>query len=202
MRKSEQMQIGKAGEYLVCADLILKGFIAFPSEQGLPYDVLLDTGGKILRVQVKTTEGLRIVPQRTKESKCYIFNIKRHGKGGKQRYTDKEIDLFALVCLDTMRIGYLQNHQMPDTINLRAEALRGTYYDEQGILNYEVIMKYKEVGLSQKVIAETMGLHISAVNRMMQPNYKPHKSKARYFLDLLRDKEWFLRVERNTGQYI
>ena len=56
MRSSRQLQIGKAGEYLVCADLIMKGFIAFPSEQGLPYDVLLDNGKKLLKVQVKTTE--------------------------------------------------------------------------------------------------------------------------------------------------
>ena len=40
IRKSNMLQIGKAGEYLVCADLILKGYIAFLSEQGLPYDVI------------------------------------------------------------------------------------------------------------------------------------------------------------------
>ena len=38
IRDSKQLQIGKAGEYLVCADLIMKGFIAFPSEQGLSFD--------------------------------------------------------------------------------------------------------------------------------------------------------------------
>jgi hypothetical protein len=52
IRDSKQLQIGKAGEYLVCADLILKGFVSFPSEQGLPYDVLLDTGEKLLKIQV------------------------------------------------------------------------------------------------------------------------------------------------------
>ena len=54
IRDPKQLQIGKAGEYLVCADLIMKGFIAFPSEQGLPYDVLVDNGEKLLKVQVKT----------------------------------------------------------------------------------------------------------------------------------------------------
>ena len=39
----DDLQIGKAGEYLVCADLILRGFVAYPSEQGLPYDIVLDT---------------------------------------------------------------------------------------------------------------------------------------------------------------
>ena len=37
------LECGKAGEYLVCADLILKGYIAYPSEQGLPYDVVMVT---------------------------------------------------------------------------------------------------------------------------------------------------------------
>ena len=77
IRDSKQLQIGKAGEYLVCADLILKGFIAFPSEQGLPYDVLLDTGEKLLRVQVKTTERPRLVKQRNTPIPAYIFSIKR-----------------------------------------------------------------------------------------------------------------------------
>ena len=75
IRDSKQLQIGKAGEYLVCADLIMKGFIAFPSEQGLPYDVLLDNGDKLLRVQVKTTEKYRSIPQRNVDTKAYIFNI-------------------------------------------------------------------------------------------------------------------------------
>ena len=33
MKDISDLQIGKAGEYIVCADLILKGFVAFPSEQ-------------------------------------------------------------------------------------------------------------------------------------------------------------------------
>jgi len=36
----DDMQVGKAGEYLVCADLISKGYVAYLSEQGLPYDVV------------------------------------------------------------------------------------------------------------------------------------------------------------------
>jgi hypothetical protein len=97
MRISSELQTGKAGEYLVCADLILKGLIAFPSEQGLPYDVLLDTGKKLLKVQVKTTEGVRTVQQRAKETKCYIFNIKRHGKQNNQ---DQRMRMMNEGCLD------------------------------------------------------------------------------------------------------
>ena len=46
LRLSDDLQVGKAGEYLVCFDLIMKGFVAYPSEQGLPYDLVLDTGKK------------------------------------------------------------------------------------------------------------------------------------------------------------
>ena len=66
---SKELQIGKAGEYLVCADLILKGFVAYPSEQGLPYDVVLDIDGKLYKVQVKTTTTYRTIPQRKDDMK-------------------------------------------------------------------------------------------------------------------------------------
>ena len=112
MIDSKEMQIGKAGEYLVCADLILKGFVAYPSEQGLPYDVVLDIEGKLYKVQVKTTTTYRTIPQRKDDMKSYIFSIKRKGKYGKKRYGKDEIDIFALVCLDTKQIGYLRNADM------------------------------------------------------------------------------------------
>ena len=124
MRTSDMLQIGKAGEYLVCADLILKGYVAFLSEQGLPYDVLLDNGDKLLKIQVKTTTEPRKIQQRATDINAYVFNIKRHGKNNTQRYGIKEVDLFALVCLDTKEIGYLKTDDMPETINIRVDRLR------------------------------------------------------------------------------
>jgi len=82
------LQAGKAGEYLVCADLIVKGYVAFPSEQGLPFDVVLDVEGRLLRVQVKTTRRLRPLVQRKRPISAYQFNIKRCGKGNKKMITD------------------------------------------------------------------------------------------------------------------
>ena len=95
MRISSELQVGKAGEYLVCCDLVMKGFVAFLSEQGLPYDVLLDNGSKLLKIQVKTCSGPRTIPQRATDTKAYIFNIKRHGKNNVQRYKDNEVDIFC-----------------------------------------------------------------------------------------------------------
>ena len=194
IRDSKQLQIGKAGEYLVCADLIMKGFIAFPSEQGLPYDVLLDTGKKLLKVQVKTTEKARSVQQRKNPIPAYIFSIKRAGSNGKTRYEEKEIDLFALVCLDTMKIGYLTNKEMPTTINIRVDAFRGSYYDEKGIQDFEKVKELNKTIKNQSEISRIVGISVATVNRYLKDGWEPFESKARYFSDFIRNKEWFYEI--------
>ena len=59
IRDSKQLQIGKAGEYLVCADLILKGFIAWE-------------GGNALYLQ-KQMEGKIVTPDSIE-----AFFVKHH----------------------------------------------------------------------------------------------------------------------------
>ena len=194
IRDSKQLQIGKAGEYLVCADLILKGFVAFPSEQGLPYDLILDNGTKLIKVQVKTTEKYKSIPQRSHELKAYIFNIKRAGKDGKTRYSEDEIDIFALVCLDTMQIGYLTNKEMPTTINIRVDSLRGSYHDEKGMQDFEKVKELNKTMKNQSEIARKLGLQVAVVNRYLSEGWKPFETKARYFGDFIRNKEWFYEI--------
>ncbi len=107
MNKINELQLGKAGEYLVCADLILQGYVAYLSEQGLHYDVVVDLGGKLIRIQVKTTKTFRAVPQRKNYTPGYLFHIRRCGKGGRNRYKDGDVDIFALVAIEENAIGYL-----------------------------------------------------------------------------------------------
>jgi len=192
IRQSVELQTGKAGEYLVCADLILNGFVAFLSEQGLPYDVLLDTGERLLKIQVKTTSGPRVVPQRTKETKAYIFNIKRRGKNGKSVYSANEVDLFALVCLDTRKIGYVKPIDMPDTLNLRVDSLKGQYYDEKGVLDSEKAKELHKSITNKSEVAREMGLCVSQVHRYLTDGHKPYITNARYFSDIERKPEWFI----------
>ncbi|MFK5173365.1 hypothetical protein ACI3QN_12700, partial [Propionibacterium freudenreichii] len=82
-------------------------------------------------MQVKTTEKPYRIAQRKDEFKAYKFSIKRAGNKGKTRYDENEIDLFALVCLDTMKVGYVLNKEMPTCINIRVDSLKGTYRDEK-----------------------------------------------------------------------
>ena len=193
MRISNELQIGKAGEYFVCFDLAVKGFIAFPSDQGLPYDILMDTGKKLLRIQVKITTGPRIIPQRKKENKAYIFNIKKHGKNNTQRYGIDEVDLFALVALDTNQVGYITAEDMPETINIRCDSLKGNYHDEKGIQDYEKVRNLKDK-MTLREIAKECNLNYSTVSRMCQDDYAPYKTNTRYFSDFIRDKDWFFNI--------
>ena len=115
------LQLGKAGEYLVCADLILQGYIAYPSEQGLHYDIVVDVNGKLIRIQVKTTSVYKATPQRKEYTPGYLFNIRRCGKGGRKRYTNNDVDIFALVAIKENAIGYLPIDKVKTTMCFRTK---------------------------------------------------------------------------------
>ena len=191
MRLSRELQIGKAGEYLVCADLIMKGFVAYPSEQGLPYDIVLDTGSKLIKVQVKTCEKPRITPQRAKDTLIYQFCIKRHGKHNTELYGADEVDIFALVTLDTRMVGYVKGEDMKVTTNFRVDSLKGSYYDEKGVSDYEKVVELYETIKSPTEIGRMIGVSTTTVCRMLKEGYKPYVTSAKYFSDIFREREWF-----------
>lgn len=164
MNKVSDLQIGVAGEYLVCADLILKGHRAFLSEQGLPFDVILDYKGKLYKCQVKTTREHREVPQRKNPIPAYIFNIGRNGKANRWgNYSDSDVDFFALVAIDSNRIAYLPNKRIRSTMNFRVPEFRGQYHDEQGAINKKLVTDYKKQGKSIDEIVNLTGLKKSNV---------------------------------------
>lgn len=194
IRTSDRFQIGKAGEYLTCADLLLKGFNVSPAGETLPYDLLLDTGKKILKVQVKTTETHRKTNQWRGVSGAYVFSIKRKGSNSEKRYENNEVDIFVVVALDTMQIGYIKNEDMPTTINIRVEELRGQYHDEKGIENQKKAIELYENGLTVKEICQKLSLGDTSVRNYLKEDFKPFISKAEYMSDLNRNREWFLEI--------
>ena len=149
---------------------------------------------KIDAIIRKTTEKYKSIPQRIVDTKAYIFNIKRAGSNGKTRYSENEIDLFALVCLDTMKIGYVKNIDMPDTINIRVDSERGNYHDEKGVKDYEMCLKEYKTDKNKSNIARKLNLATAVVSRYLQPKYKPFKTGARYFSDFIREPSWFLKL--------
>lgn len=114
------LELGKAAEHLVVADLILSGYRAFLTAQGLPYDLVIDHAGTLLRVQVKATRAAKRIPQRGALGIGYLFQARRAGKGGRRRYLDDEFDIIALVAMDIRVIAYLPfSRRILQTVQLR-----------------------------------------------------------------------------------
>lgn len=114
------LEIGKAGEHLVCADLILQGYRAFLSDQGLPYDVLVDHEGRLFRVQVKSSLRPRNVSAKGRnERRAYSWNVRRRGKEGQSRLTNEDCDVVAFVALDTREVAYLPLSECGQTVQLK-----------------------------------------------------------------------------------
>lgn len=146
------LEIGKAAEHLVCADLILAGHRAFLSDQGLPYDVVFDHDGKLLRVQVKSSSRPRPVPNRPGPS-SYMFHIRRAGKGAKRIIRNDEFDILALVALDIRAIAYRSiTDRVLQTIHLRMPGEYSKFYGAKkkrngSIDSYPINAALKEMGL-------------------------------------------------------
>ncbi|KKL60251.1 hypothetical protein LCGC14_2207200 [marine sediment metagenome] len=104
MSLSQELQIGKAGEHLVCCDLITKGISAFLADQGLPYDVVIDDGVVGLkRVSVKTCTKKGSYG---KAKEVYRFSL-RSAKGACRAIRADSIDYVAFVFLDRRSVEYL-----------------------------------------------------------------------------------------------
>jgi hypothetical protein len=100
------LELGKAAEHLVVADLILSGYRAYLTEQGLPYDVVIDHQGTLFRVQVKASRAPKKMPQGGVGT-GYLYNVRKAGKRGRRAYPDSEFEIVALVAIDLRIIAYL-----------------------------------------------------------------------------------------------
>lgn len=108
MSLSRELQIGKAGEHLVCCDLILQGYNAFLADQGLPFDILIERAGNLQRIQVRSTSEKKTYG---KAKNVYRFGT-RKGKGAVTRVRQAEVDYYAFVALDIRRIAYIPISKM------------------------------------------------------------------------------------------
>ena len=105
---SKETLVGKAGAHLVCCDLIMQGYDAFLTDEGSPYDIVVDIGNKLKRIQVKTTRKL-VSPNKSRD--IYRFGT-RKAKGHRKRYDIDQVDYFAFVVMDVKKVAYLSIKQM------------------------------------------------------------------------------------------
>jgi hypothetical protein len=115
----DSLLVGLAGEHMVCADLLLAGYRAFPTSQCCHFDVAVETALGLLRLQVKTT----LKPKRLTEaakSPAYWWHIKRRGRDLRLVYDPGDFDLLALVAIDNRKIAYLPPPGNINTICFRS----------------------------------------------------------------------------------
>lgn len=184
---TDSLKIGKAGEHFVCFDLILKGYIAFQGEQGLPFDVLMMDDSRSYKIQVKSTMAPVNMPSRKNKNRSYLFSMGYNGNRRRNsRYKKEHVDIFALVALDRKTVAYIPYCDAKTTMMFRASENRGTYYNERGPELKKKIKLLQASGLSCRKIAADIGLKLSSVYRyssvkVTQNGYGPAKTKGRYF---------------------
>lgn len=118
-RPESALELGKAAEHLVCADLILQGFRAYLSDQGLPYDIVVDLDGRLIRIQTKAACFHKNVNMAGRSPKlAYSFSARRRGKNGSSRLRDTDCDIIAFVALDIRVVAYLPIKEVGQTCQL------------------------------------------------------------------------------------
>lgn len=115
----DDLAAGLAGEHLVCADLLLRGYRAFRTDQNCAYNVAVDAGGRLVRIQVRSTRRAKPIPGRVECRPAYMWFVRRSGKRGARVYGADDFDMLALVALDTRKIAYMPPSQRLQTIFIR-----------------------------------------------------------------------------------
>lgn len=111
------VSIGDIGEAMAIADFTKAGFVvSAPLSNNARYDLIVDNGQKIYRVQVKTTESI-------KDDKM-VFSTKttNYSKGTWKatRYSINEVDIFYLYCVENNWSGlYLPNDEILTQLSIR-----------------------------------------------------------------------------------
>ncbi|HIF6607507.1 group I intron-associated PD-(D/E)XK endonuclease [Serratia sp. TKO39] len=103
-----ELELGKCGEYYAIFTLAKQGFVAYPSDQGLPYDVVVDVGGRLLRGQVKSTMGRRDYG-RMKD--VYRWGT-RSSKGANRPTLAAKCDFYAFVSISDEKIAFMATSEI------------------------------------------------------------------------------------------
>ena len=90
---------GNSSEAVVLTAYVQAGFlVSLPFCGGASYDFVVDSGARLLKVQVKTGKL---------EAGCVVYNTRRH-RGSRydafRRYEEGEVDVFAICCPDTRQL--------------------------------------------------------------------------------------------------
>lgn len=188
--KHRTIESGKAGEHLVCADLLLSGHNPIlVSDPASPFDILLRIDSRLLKIQVKSTSKPRFNWGSVKGERkfcttpSYLFNVSASGYKRQSYYSTHEVDIFAFVSLDTKTIAYLPYELKRGSICFRIPKHRGEYYDEMWDKYNPIVMQMYKDGLTTPEISQKLGMEVHSIYdfRRRKKEFKIKKKQSRYF---------------------
>jgi len=134
------LDLGKAAEHIVCADLILGGYRCYLSDQGHTYDLLVDLGcgdPRFCRIQVKSRCFPKNMNAGGRAARIgYTFHVRRRGKNGVGRRLDaSDCDIVAMVAFDIGAVAYLPLNDVAQTCQFMPPgyAFAGRYKRTRGV---------------------------------------------------------------------
>lgn len=118
---------GNSSEAVVLTEYVRAGFlVSLPFGNGASYDLVVDNGARLFKVQVKTGRM---------EAGCVAFNARRH-RGSKYDtfscYREGEIDVFAVWCPDNQQL-YAVPAEPPLTVEGRLRIAGARNFQEKKI---------------------------------------------------------------------
>lgn len=121
---SENLIKGFIIELKVQEEFLRYGFdISIPSNNASRYDIVVDTGDKLLRIQVKKSHGVR---PGAFGFTCTSQNVRSHS-GSKHKYLPNEVDYFATVWKDIVYLIPLSETSNSKTLYENDDTYKASY---------------------------------------------------------------------------
>lgn len=117
-------------EHLVAADLSFAGYDCSMATAGLPYDLLVDLEGRLVRVQVKSTltsgrtvKGAVRNGRRRPDRHHDVYSFQVRSRTQPTNHYEGQVDAFAFVAIDVRRVLYALPGDLPTILLVRPDQM-------------------------------------------------------------------------------
>ena len=164
---------GYVAELMVINSIIQAGYPAFLAAPQLHYDLVADVGSSLIRVQVKSVNG--VTKQNRPKIKSYSFTAMRKSKGGepKVHYPSDAFEIFAFVALDIGQIAFIPKFEVSSrAVRFAADSDEFAHSKLKRLSNYPFEKALASV-LRQKYIDARPKLQAAFTSTLATPGVSP-----------------------------